>query len=253
MAVSLCEHVMSSGLRCGSPARRGQPHCHYHTSIQTLLPKRFHVHENFRNEHEHGCRLFPMPVLEDATSIQTALMQVIHAMLEGAIPVHTARVVLSALRTAQRNLPAVKLEMAATCAAAVERELPSDARQKAEMTWPNRVDDECTTSSIGRHAVSPDHLHGDLPDREPKILPGSEGDSAHPAPITGEVAEACANVSPSNDAAAPRPLSQSSQSAQSDAASVPSRKKPELVPGSGPIDRDGSPEQTGQPRIVHSG
>jgi len=169
---------MSSGIRCGSPAQRGQKHCFYHTSIRTLLPKRFVGHEQFRNEYEHGCRLFPMPLLEDATSIQTALMQVIHATLEGAIHFRSASIVLSALRTAQRNLALVKLEMAATSAAAMERELPSDARQKAEMAWPNRADDQWPTSYIGEATVSPAHLNGDLGYREPKIPPDPEEEHA---------------------------------------------------------------------------
>src|SRR5271157_5529242 len=90
--------VMSSGIRCGSPTECGQSRCFYHHSVRMLLPKRFVARESFRNEWEHGVRMFPMPLLEDATSIQTALMQVIHAMLEGALPVPTARIVLSALR-----------------------------------------------------------------------------------------------------------------------------------------------------------
>lgn len=155
MPYPLCEHTMSSGIRCGSPALRGQKHCFYHTSVRTLLPKRFVGHERFRNEYEHGCRLFPMPLLEDATSIQTALMQVIHATLEGAIHFRSASIVLAALRTAQRNLALVKLEMAATSAAAMERELPSDAGLKAEVTWPNRADDQWETSYIDRSTASP--------------------------------------------------------------------------------------------------
>src|SRR5271165_679320 len=176
MPCPICDHVMSSGIRCGSPAERGQSRCFYHHSIRTLLPKRFVASESFREQNEQGVRLFPMPLLEDATSIQTALMQVIHAVLEGAIQVHAARVVLVALRTAQRNLPAVKLEMAASTQAAVERELPTDAAKKYEVTWANRADDKWETSYIGRNTVSPAHLNGDLGYREPKIPPDTEGE-----------------------------------------------------------------------------
>jgi hypothetical protein len=178
MPCPLCEHTMSSGIRCGSPAQSGQKHCFYHGSVRTLLPKRFIGHEQFRNEYDHGCRLFPMPLLEDATSIQTALMQVIHATLEGAIHFRAASIVLSALRTAQRNLALVKLEMAATSQAALQRELPSDAGQKAEVTFSNRPDDTWETSYIGRSTASPPHLNGDLGYREPKIPPDAEGEPA---------------------------------------------------------------------------
>ena len=178
MPIPFCEHVMSSGIRCGSPAQRGQKYCFYHGSVRTLLPKRFIGHERFRNEYEHGCRLFPMPLLEDATSIQTALMQVIHATLEGAIHFRSASIVPSALRTAQRNLAVVKLEMAATSSAALERELPSDAGQKAEVTFPNRAEDQWPTSYAGEATVSPAHLNGDLGYREPKIPPHAEDEDA---------------------------------------------------------------------------
>jgi len=213
MPYPLCEHVMSSGLRCGSPAQRGQTHCHYHASIGTLLPRRFLGHENFRNEYERGCRLFPMPLLEDATSIQTALMQVIHAMLEGAIHVHSARIVLSALRTAQRNLPAVKLEMAASTQAAVERELPTDAAKKYEVTWANRADDKWETSYIGRNTVSPAHLNGDLGYREPKIPPDTEGETGAPAPAVQRATQENPQAPTSNDSGAPPVSSPSGESA----------------------------------------
>jgi len=178
---------MSSGIRCGSPAQHGRSRCYYHHSVKTLLPKRFVAGESFRNEWDHGIRMFPMPLLEDATSIQTALMQVIHTMLEGAIDVQRARVVLSALRAAQRNLPAFKVEMAS---ADTERESPSDTVLTAEMKWNNRVDDVQPGSDLVT-TVSPANRNGDLGQATPKV----------PAP-TAEELEAAALEQALKDAAA---------------------------------------------------
>jgi len=180
---------MSSGIRCGSPAERGQSRCFYHHSVRMLLPKRFVARESFRNEWEHGVRMFPMPLLEDATSIQTALMQVIHAMLEGALPVPTARIVLSALRLSQRNLPALKLEMAAVTEA--PREIPSDASETRGMTWPNRSDDKWPNEHWPR-TESPSHLNGDLGHATPKIPPDSEPNEPASDAASAETTVACA-------------------------------------------------------------
>jgi len=192
MPIPLCDHVMSSGIRCGSPAVRGQSRCYYHHSMRTLVPRRFVASESFRDQNEQGIRLFPMPLLEDATSIQTALMQVIHAMLEGAIHVHTGRNVLFALRTAQRNLPAVKLEMAATCQAATVRELPSDAQRKYETSWPidHEAEQRQAEEAANRLAAVEEAAGDDLRPRKkrPEPFPGSRledsGDQQGEAPVS---------------------------------------------------------------------
>jgi len=187
MPIRFCDHVMSGGIRCGSPAERGQSRCFYHHSVRMLLPKRFVARESFRNEWEHGVRMFPMPLLEDATSIQTALMQVIHAMLEGALPVPTARIVLSALRLSQRNLPALKLEMAAVTEA--PREIPSDASETRGMTWPNSSEDKWPNEHWPR-TESPSHLNGDLGHATPKIPPDSEPNEAARDAASAETTDA---------------------------------------------------------------
>jgi hypothetical protein len=163
MPYPLCEHVMSSGIRCGSPALRGESRCYYHHSALSLLPKRFRTSEHFRRQDEQGVRLFPMPLLEDATSIQIALMQVIHAMLEGAIHAQSARIVLSALRTAQRNLLAVKLERNSTYE--IRRELPSDVLEKAEVMWPSEAQSERTAYDV-LSTKSADLCQADTPPRK---------------------------------------------------------------------------------------
>lgn len=101
---------MIAGVRCGSPALRGHTHCYYHHSLRRLLPKRFHNWESYNNETDRGIRMIPMPLLEDATSLQTAYMQIIHGVLSGQMYLPCSRVAPAALQAAARNLPMVKLE-----------------------------------------------------------------------------------------------------------------------------------------------
>ncbi len=134
---------------------------------------------------------------------------------------------LSALRTAQRNLPAFKLEMAAT---GTERELPSDAALTAEMKWRNRADDEQSSSKL-LTTVSPANRNGDLGQGTPKVL----------APTTEELEaaaleEARAKAAVKEAAAArrarfvPAPVDSPSPTAQSNMpVPLPPKKKPEVA------------------------
>jgi hypothetical protein len=54
-----------------------------------------------------------MPLLEDATSIQTAYMQIVHGVLSGHMQAWAARIALAAVKAAARNLPSLKAERTA--------------------------------------------------------------------------------------------------------------------------------------------
>jgi len=126
---------MISGARCGSPALKDQPFCHHHQSLRRLLPKRFVAWDSYVNDSTHGTRFIPMPLLEDALSIQTAYMQIIHGVLSGQMQMPQARIALAAVRAAARNLPWVKAERAAM--AGEQSELPRDVSETREKVWAN--------------------------------------------------------------------------------------------------------------------
>ena len=134
MSYPLCQHIMASGVRCAAPARRGESYCYHHHTLTHLLPRRAIVWENYYAEKENGILGLPMPLLEDATSIQTGYMQVVYAVLRGHLDTGRARVALSALRAAARNLPAMKLERIEHVDA--NQQLPDDARHPEVESWP---------------------------------------------------------------------------------------------------------------------
>jgi hypothetical protein len=93
-----CQHIKVNGVQCGSPALRRNRFCFFH--------KRFHD-ERIRLAADCARRspgTFIMPVLEDANSIQIALMEVMRLLLSRQIDHKTASLMLYALQTASGNL-----------------------------------------------------------------------------------------------------------------------------------------------------
>ena len=99
-----CQHIKVNGIQCGSPALRSDRFCYFH--------KRWHEHHITIAEAK-SLKVRPsidVPVLEDANSIQVALMQVIQLLLSGEIEHRTAALALYGLQTASINVKHVKFE-----------------------------------------------------------------------------------------------------------------------------------------------
>ena len=174
MQYPLCQHIMISGARCGSPALTGQPFCHHHQSLRRLLPQRFVAWDGFINDNVHGTRFIPMPLLEDALSIQTAYMQIIHGVLSGQMQMPQARIALAAVRAAARNLPWVKVERAAM--AGEQSDVARDVSETREKVWSN--DDYSTLRDNTRDPATvplPPRKNPDAvsPESGPQAQPGS--------------------------------------------------------------------------------
>jgi len=87
-----CTHVKVNGIRCGSPALRGERFCYYHQRALrgVRTPPR--------------ARLHPIALIEDPQSIQFALMEVINALLRDTIDIRRAGLILRALHIAVKNI-----------------------------------------------------------------------------------------------------------------------------------------------------
>ena len=173
MPYPLCQHIMISGARCGSPALKDQAYCHHHHSLRRLLPKRFVAWDSFVNDNVHGARFIPMPLLEDALSIQTAYMQIIHGVLSGQIQMPHARIALAAVRAAARNLPWVKAERAAM--AGEPSELAQDVSETREKVW---SDDYTTLRDSTADSPLP-------PRKQPDAAPSESATQTQPGRASG--------------------------------------------------------------------
>lgn len=99
-----CQYVKINGTQCGSPALRRNKFCFFH--------KRFHEQRIPMNQARtrRRCATLDLPVLEDANSIQVALMEVLRLFALGHIDSKTAGLYFYALQTASSNLARTSFE-----------------------------------------------------------------------------------------------------------------------------------------------
>lgn len=83
-AASRCAHVKLDGSRCGAPALQGKPLCRFH--VRAFASRR------------------RLPFIEDAASIQLALMNVVRGIESGALNYKAASLMLYALQIATMNM-----------------------------------------------------------------------------------------------------------------------------------------------------
>ena len=112
--VPRCQHVKVNGTQCGSPALRWRRHCYFHNCIRRERKKILAT--------TSVTRMFDLPLLEDANSVQTALMKVIQMLGSGGLDHKTAGLMLYALQTASSNLRHVDFEAAEVTNVVIDRD-----------------------------------------------------------------------------------------------------------------------------------
>ena len=90
--VPRCHQIHLNGVRCGSPALRGQSHCYYHS---VLRQKR---------------DVPTIPYLEDALSVQFSLREIMQGVALGKWDTKRAALLLYALQIASSNLKRIESE-----------------------------------------------------------------------------------------------------------------------------------------------
>ena len=103
-SIPRCQHIKVNGTQCGSPALRRHRLCYFHKSWQQTRI------ELGANRARRATAVFDLPMLEDANSIQVALMQVMRLILSGQIDAKNAGLLLYALQTASTNLARTNFE-----------------------------------------------------------------------------------------------------------------------------------------------
>jgi hypothetical protein len=88
-----CIFIKTNGVQCGSPALKNCAYCFAHGRMAMRHPSRL-----------------DMPILEDANSVQVAIMEVIRGLLDGDIDRKTGGLVLYGLQMASANLKYVSFE-----------------------------------------------------------------------------------------------------------------------------------------------
>lgn len=96
-AAPRCQHIRMNGRRCGSPALHGESHCYFHNRIQ------------FRALDTEDSEPF-LPFIEDATSLQFALMRVMRMLVRGGVEYKRCALLLYSLQIASSNRKAFAAE-----------------------------------------------------------------------------------------------------------------------------------------------
>ena len=98
-----CQHLKVNGTQCGSPALRSRRLCFFHNNVRAAKAEIL--------ADTSAPRMFDLPLLEDANSVQMALMKVIQMLGSEQMDHRTAGLMLYALQTASSNLRNVNLEV----------------------------------------------------------------------------------------------------------------------------------------------
>ncbi|HTS38764.1 MAG TPA: hypothetical protein VMH04_24030 [Candidatus Solibacter sp.] len=102
--VPRCQHVKVNGTQCGSPSLRRRRYCYFHNNVRRERAR-------IAGKTSILLRPFDLPLLEDANSVQTALMKVMQMLGSGEMDHKTAGLMLYALQTASVNLRNVDFEV----------------------------------------------------------------------------------------------------------------------------------------------
>ncbi len=150
MSVPTCEHIKPSGVRCGSPAMRGQQYCFYHVGARACMPR---VRAMFHEPSPHLPDAAPMPefpisFLEDAAAIRIGYMQALYGITSHRLDLRQARLILTALRGASDDLKRME-----ACVAACAKALPAeknDGRKRPAADVHSWGSNEWVVESSGR-------------------------------------------------------------------------------------------------------
>ena len=134
--ISRCQHIKVNGTQCGSPALKGRRLCFFHNRWRETR-----IDFCQSGAPAHYITSIDLPVLEDANSVQVALMQVLRLILARQLDPKTAGLLLYGLQTASINLKRTRLEP-------IQRDVVIE---------PRRVADNC----LGEHAWDPSDYEED--------------------------------------------------------------------------------------------
>src|SRR5580698_2276351 len=112
--VPRCQHIKMNGTQCGSPALRNRRQCFFHERIRRERAK--------IAADTSAQRGFDLPLLEDANSVQVALMKTIQMLGAGRMHHRTAGLILYALQTASVNLRNAEFEVRRVTDVVIDRD-----------------------------------------------------------------------------------------------------------------------------------
>jgi hypothetical protein len=87
-SIPACQHIKANGLHCGSPAMNHSAFCYFHTDVR------------LRRKHKR----IPLPIVEDANSVQLALNQVAARIMDESTDLKRTGQLLYFLQLSSQNI-----------------------------------------------------------------------------------------------------------------------------------------------------
>ena len=232
-----CTHIKVTGVRCGSPALRGEQFCYFHQRMLRTVkgPPASRVH--------HAA------LLEDEESIHASLIEIVNALLRGTIELKRAELILRALNTAVRNIRRVKFSIHSD---EMVREIPNYPEPPSEpadqpAAAPRRPpsDEEVArqrAASLAEYFGGPEKIPANLKPTAPAAaapptsLPAHLGSNATPSNVSTTNGGTAAPGCPGGPEVPGRSAAQQKQ-APSKTTEAPTRKPPASVKAEAPRER----------------
>jgi hypothetical protein len=137
--VPRCHHVKVNGTQCGSPALRRRRFCFFHDRIRREQAK--------IAAQASAQPAFDLPLLEDANSVQMALMKVIQMLMSGRMDHKTAGLILYALQTASVNLRNADFEVDEVSDVVIDPDTVNDTCINGAQWFEEDFDDEAAAQA----------------------------------------------------------------------------------------------------------
>ena len=104
-SIARCQHIKVNGTQCGSPSLRSRRLCFFHNRWREAR-----IEFCQSGNPAHAITSIDLPVLEDANSVQVAIMQVLRLILAKQVEPRIAGLLLYGLQTASLNLKHTRFE-----------------------------------------------------------------------------------------------------------------------------------------------
>ena len=113
--VPRCQHVKINGTQCGSPALRRKRHCYFHHRMRDGSRR-------YGQDQVKPRPMYTMGLLEDANSVQVAIMQVLEQLACGQMEPKVAGLMLYGLQIASSNLKHTRFEAMSSTDVVIDRD-----------------------------------------------------------------------------------------------------------------------------------
>src|ERR1700678_2175186 len=201
--VPRCQHVKINGTQCGSPALRRKRHCYFHHRMRDGSRR-------YGQDQVKPRPMYTMGLLEDANSVQVAIMQVLEQLACGQMEPKVAGLMLYGLQIASSNLKHKRFEAMSSTDVVIDRDdvdrtcirgpqwyesdFGAEARQQQPLAENEEEESENEEDSGGEELTAEDLAEDDTVEEDSSEEDSTEEDSNENEEEENDVEQAAASA-----------------------------------------------------------